>query len=119
MHYIYTARLLIPAINISDDPQEFRNPIVVADGAEVAVECTGSGQLAWTTLNGQEISTDVESDNNLYQVYLIPLETQVLHIRNFSSHTTAATYVCTTNITGERGRMVEISLTLMGGRHVH
>ena len=108
-----TALLLIPSINISGEPQEFQNSITVAEGAEVEIECTGSGQLMWTASGGEEIPTD-ENSSNLYQVYISSQETQVLHIRNFSSHTTAMTYVCSSRLTG---RVVEISVTLSGGKH--
>ena len=115
-HYITAAQLYL-VINVSGEPHPLRDMITVDSGAEVTIECFGSGDLQWTSSTGQEVSTDMES-SNLYQLFISSRDVQVLHIRNFSSSNAAATYTCTTNLTSESGDTVEIAVTLKEGSYV-
>lgn len=116
-HCITTANLLL-VVNISGEPQILQDSIVVGEGSEVTLECTGSGSLLWTSSAGQEIPTGYETPGNLYQEYISSREVQLLHIRNFSS-SDVATYKCKTNLTTVRGDAVEVAVTLKGGMFVH
>lgn len=91
---------------------------MVAEGSEVTLECTGSGNLLWRWSAEQEIPTRNDATDNLYQEYISSREVQLLHIRNFSS-SDVATYRCRTNLTTHRGAAVEIAVTLKGGMFVH
>lgn len=104
------------SINISGEPQLFQTVLTVPDGAEVTVECLGSGKLQWRSSTGQEIATGVEC-KDLYQEYISSLEVQILHIRNFSS-SYAGMYICGTDLTTSRGNAVQSAVTLNGGKIV-
>ena len=105
-------------INISGERRPFQESITVPEGADVAIECFGSGDLQWTASNGLEIpvSRDVESESSsIYQAYVSSRDAQLLQIRNFSRSRTAAGYTCRTDLTIQRGARVEITVTLHGG----
>ena len=111
------ARLLV-RINISSEPRPFQESITVPEGADIAIECFGSGDLQWTASNGLEIPVtgDVESESSdIYQAYVSSQDAQFLQIRNFSRSRTAAGYTCQTDLTTQRGAQVEITVTLHGG----
>ena len=105
-------------INISGEPRPFQESITVPEGADIAIECFGSGDLQWTASNGLEIPgiRDAEPESsNIYQVYISSRDAQLLQIRNFSRSRTAAGYTCRTDLTIQRGARVEITVTLHGG----
>ena len=105
-------------INISSEPRPFQESITVPEGADITIECFGSGDLQWTASNGLEIPVtgDVESESSdIYQAYVSSQDAQFLQIRNFSRSRTAAGYTCQTDLTTQRGAQVEITVTLHGG----
>jgi hypothetical protein len=114
--FISAARLLVH-INISGEPRPFQGLYTVPEGADITIECFGSGDLQWTASNGLEIPIgDADSESSsIYQVYVSSRDAQLLQIRNFSRSRTAAGYTCRTDLTTQRGAQVEIALTLHGG----
>ena len=108
------ARLLV-FINISGEPHPFQESITVPEGADVTIECFGSGDLWWAASNGQEIPTRDAESSNIYQIYISSQDVQLLLIRSFSGSRDAAGYTCRTDLTTQRGAQVEISVTLHGG----
>ena len=105
-------------INISGEPRPFQESVTVSEGADVAIECFGSGDLQWTASNRLEIpvTMDAESESSsIYQAYVSSRDAQLLQIRNFSRSRTAAGYTCRTDLTIQRGARVEITVTLHGG----
>ena len=114
-----TARLLVH-INVSGESHLFQESITIAEGADVTIECSGSGDLQWTASNEQEIPTrDAESLGNIYQLYIDSRDIQLLQIWNFSRSRNAAGYTCRTDLTTQRGALVEITLALLGGMCIY
>lgn len=108
------ARLLVH-VNISGEPRPFQDSITIPEGANVTIECFGSGDLQWTASNEQEIPTQNAESSNIYQIYVSSRDAQVLQIRNFSRSRNAAEYTCRTDLTIQGGARVEITVTLHGG----